>query len=111
VGAVTSDVTRKRYPPCAPVPNADRVKEEAMSTKSNSLRDNIFGLLRDTRTSVDEDLEVLSQCVADIRHRRILGDIARESGLALTGFLTNHALELYYDIKRGRHDLGYIAKG
>ena len=41
----------------------------------------------------------------------IVEDLARACGLTLAGFLTNDALELYYDIKRGRHDLGFIAKG
>ena len=82
-----------------------------MAGKSDVLRDSIFSLLRDTATTADEDLAALSQCAAHIRNRRIIGDIARECGLTLAGFLTNDALELYYDIKRGRHDLGYIAKG
>jgi hypothetical protein len=82
-----------------------------MATKSSFLRDNICALLRDATTSVEEDLEALSQCAAHIRDRRIIGGIAGECGLTLTGFRSNGDLELYYDIKRGHHDLGYIAKG
>jgi hypothetical protein len=41
----------------------------------------------------------------------MVANIARECGLALAGFLTNDALELYYDIMRGRHNLGFISKG
>jgi hypothetical protein len=82
-----------------------------MATKTDILRENIFTLLRDPATSTAEDLEALSQCAAHIHNRRIIGDIARECGVALTGFLTNDALELYYNIKRGRHHLGYISKG
>lgn len=82
-----------------------------MATKTNPLRDDILVLLVESRTSVTEDLEALSQCEAHIRNRMTVEDIARECGLTLAGFLTNDALELYYDIKRGRHDLGYIAKG
>jgi len=37
--------------------------------------------------------------------------IARECGLKLSRFLANEELELYYDLKRGRHDMGYISKG
>jgi hypothetical protein len=82
-----------------------------MATKTNLLRDHILALLNDSTTSVTEDLEALAQCVAHIRNRTIVGGIARECGLTLAGFLTNDALELYYDIKSGRHDLGYISKG
>ena len=41
----------------------------------------------------------------------LIESIARECGLTLARFLTNDALELYYNIKRGRHALGYISKG
>jgi hypothetical protein len=82
-----------------------------MATNRTFLREQIFALLSDSTTSVGEDLEALSQCEAHIRNRTIIGGIARECGLILAGFLTNGTLELYYDIKRGRHDLGYISKG
>ena len=82
-----------------------------MATKSSVLRDQIRALLHDSPTSVEADLEALSQCEAQIRNRCIVEHLARECGLALDGFRTNDALELYYDIKRGRHDLGFIAKG
>jgi hypothetical protein len=82
-----------------------------MATKSSLLRDNIFAFLQGTTTSVEEDLETLSQCATHIRDRMIVEDLARACGLTLAGFLTNDALELYYDVKRGRHGMGYIAKG
>ena len=82
-----------------------------MATKSSLLRDQIRALLHDSPTSVEEDLEALSHCEAQIRNRGLVGHLARECGLALAGFRTNDALELYYDLKRGRHDLGFIAKG
>ena len=82
-----------------------------MATKTNLLRDHILAILSGSTTTVTEDLDALAQCVAQIRNRCIVGNIARECGLALAGFLTNDALELYYAIKRGRHDMGYIAKG
>ena len=82
-----------------------------MVNTSSFLRDQIFALVRDSTTSLEEDVQALSHCVAHIRNRTIIGDIARECGLTLAGFLTNDALELYYDIKRGRHDMGYFSKG
>jgi len=82
-----------------------------MVTKSNLLRQQIFELLRESPTSVGEDLEALSQCLAHIQNRMLVEGIARELGLSLARFLTNDALELYYVIKRGRHEMGYISKG
>jgi hypothetical protein len=82
-----------------------------MAINSNFLRQQVFALLRESTTSAEEDLEALSQCAAHIRNRMIVEGIARDCGLSLTGFLTNDALEMYYDIKRGRHGLGFIAKG
>ncbi|HWT78312.1 MAG TPA: hypothetical protein VN648_05855 [Candidatus Methylomirabilis sp.] len=82
-----------------------------MVTKSNFLRQQVFALLRESTTSAEEDLEALGQCGAHIRDRMLVEIIARECGLTLVRFLTNDALELYYDIKCGRHDLGYVAKG
>jgi hypothetical protein len=82
-----------------------------MAIQSNCLRQQVFALLRESPTSAEEDLEALSQCATHIRNRMIVEGIARDCGLSLTGFLTNDGLELYYDIRRGRHNLGFIAKG
>jgi hypothetical protein len=82
-----------------------------MAAKNSSLRDSIFALLRDSTTSLEEDVVALSHCLAQIRNRAMVGTVARETGLTLAGFLTTDALELYYDIKRGRHNLGFISKG
>ena len=82
-----------------------------MATKTDLLRNHILAFLSNNTTTVTEDLEALSQCAAHIRNRMIVEGIARNRGFSLTGFLMNDALELYYDITRGRHDLGYISKG
>lgn len=82
-----------------------------MDTKSNFLRQQVFALLRESTTSAEEDLKALSQCAAHIRNRMIVEGIARDCDLTLARFLTNDALELYYDIKRSRHDMGFISKG
>ncbi len=82
-----------------------------MTANSSLLRDQILNLLRESTTSAEEDLLALGQCAAHIRNRRIVGEIAAACRMTLTGFLMNDQLELYYDIKRGRHSMGYIAKG
>ena len=82
-----------------------------MTSTRSFLREQILALLKESTTSAQEDLEALRQCAAQIRSWTIVGGIAQECGLTLAGFLTNDALELYYNIKRGRHDLGFISKG
>lgn len=77
----------------------------------NSLRDQIFALLNKKKTSFEDAFKALSQCEAHIQNRVMVEKIAKECGLKLTRFLANDELELYYDLKRGRHDMGYISKG
>jgi hypothetical protein len=75
------------------------------------LRDQIFELLRKSPTSKEDDLTALLQCAAHIRNRMIVEQIAKECGLRLSDFQANEHLELYYNLKQGRHDVGYISKG
>jgi hypothetical protein len=95
----------------------DRKKERQKMVKnrfeddSNPLRDRIFEVLRNSSTSVEEDLTALLQCASQIRNRMLVEQTAKECGLKLSGFRTNDDLELYYDLRQGRHDVGYISKG
>jgi len=77
----------------------------------DSLRDQIFALLNKKKASFEDALKALSQCEAHIQNRVMVEKIAKECGLKLSRFLSNEELELYYDLKRGRHDIGYISKG
>ena len=77
----------------------------------DSLRDQIFGLLSKKKASFGDALKALSECEAHIRNRMMVEKIAKECGLKLARFLANDELELYFDLKRGRHDMGYISKG
>lgn len=77
----------------------------------DSIRNQIFALLNKKRASFEDALKALYQCEAHIRNRMMVENIAIECGLKLSRFLANDELELYYDLKRGRHDMGYISKG
>ena len=77
----------------------------------DSLRDQIFALLSKKKASLEDALKALSQCEAHIQNRVMVEKIAKECGLKLSRFLANEELELYYDLKGGRHDMGYISKG
>jgi len=81
------------------------------SDGDNPLRDQIFALLNIKKVPVEKALEALSQCQAHITNRILVERTAKECGLRLSRFLTNKDLELYYDLKQGRHDVGYISKG
>ena len=77
----------------------------------NPLRNDILALLGRRRVSMDKALEAVSQCQAQLGNRILVEAAAKQCGLKLSSFLTDESLELYYDIKRGRHDLGFISKG
>jgi len=77
----------------------------------DSLRDQIFALLNKKKASFEIALKALSQCEAHIRNRMMVEKIAKECELKLSRFVSNEDLELYYDLKQGRHDVGYISKG
>ena len=81
------------------------------NSDSDSLRDRLFAVLSNNKVPADKALKVLSQCEAHIRDRMMLETIVKECGLKMSRFIANDELELYYDLKRGRHDMGYISKG
>jgi hypothetical protein len=81
------------------------------SSDGDSLRDRLFAVLSDNKVPADKAIKALSQCEAHIRNRIMLETIVKECGLKLSRFVVNDELELYYDLKRGRHDMGYISKG
>ena len=76
-----------------------------------ALRREVFSLLGKSKTSAQQDLKILSQCVSHLRNTALIEKAARASRLKISGFRVNDALELYYDIKRGREEMGYISKG
>jgi hypothetical protein len=46
-----------------------------------------------------------------LQSRQHVEEVAKACKMELSGFLTNEALELYYNIMAGGQDMGYIAKG
>jgi hypothetical protein len=80
-------------------------------TDERGLRKQLFALLSRSKTSVEQDLKALTQCASHIRNRTLVEKIAKSCRLKLSGFLVNDALELYYDLKRGNAEMGYISKG
>ena len=81
------------------------------SDSENPLRDEIFALLNSQKASTGKAIAALAQCQAHIVNRILVEQIAKECRLRLARFIINEHLELYYDIKQGRHDVGYISKG
>lgn len=81
------------------------------SNNGDLLRTHIFALLNKKNVSPELALNVLAQCQSHVRNRIIIEGIGKECGVTLSGFRTNERLELYYDLKQGRHDAGYISKG
>ncbi len=82
-----------------------------LSGNGDSLRDQIFALFKKNKVSSKQAIKALSQCFSHITNRMLVEETVKECGLRLSRFLTNDALELYYDLKQGRHEVGYISKG
>jgi hypothetical protein len=78
---------------------------------ANGLRRKLLAALNAAELPARSKTKVLNECRSQFENRRTVEGAAAEAGLTLLHFLTNDALELYYEIKRGRHDLGYISKG
>ena len=81
------------------------------SNRGEVLRAQIFALFNKKKTSPELALNILTQCQSHIRNRIMIEGLGKECGVRLSGFLTNEHLELYYNLKQGRHDGGYISKG
>ncbi len=80
-------------------------------SNGNVLREQIFEVLRQSKTPEAGWVKILSQCTARVQNKTIVERIAQECDLTLSGFRSDRTLELYFDIARGQEDLGYIAKG
>ena len=81
------------------------------SNKGEVLRTQIFGLLNKKKASPELALNVLTQCHSHVKNRIIIEGIGKECGVKLSGFLSNEHLELFYNLRLGRHDVGDISKG
>jgi len=81
------------------------------SNTGDVLRNQIFALLNKKKASADMALKALTQCQEHVKNRIIIEGIGKEFGMTLSGFLADKHLELYYDLRQGRHDVGYISKG
>jgi hypothetical protein len=69
----------------------------------------ITGFLSDYPLEWSEN--ILARCYLQAKHRNLIEKLAEEMKLELYGFLTNKALELYYDIKWQESDIAFISKG
>jgi hypothetical protein len=78
---------------------------------AQALRRKLVAAMNDAELSAGEKSNALNECRGQIENRGTVEGVAAEAGLTLSHFVTNNALELYYEIKRGRHALGFISKG
>ena len=78
---------------------------------STSLRASLLQAIADANIPGADSVKALAQCQAHFANRGLVEETLQKCGLLASGFLANEHLELYYDIARGRRDLGYICKG
>ena len=76
-----------------------------------SLRARIFSLLTVAGATTPEALMALTQCKAHIQDRLTVETTLRECGLRPAKFTADDTLELFYNLRKGRQDMGYISKG
>jgi hypothetical protein len=83
-------------------------------TNGDNLHDarmRVISVLQESDLSMSQAAKVLDQCHRHIQNRATVESMANESELQLGGFRTNEDLELYYDIAKDGHDVGFISKG
>ena len=71
----------------------------------------VISVLEESGLAMAQAAKVLAQCHRNIQNRAMVEGMSRESGLTLDGFHTNEDLELYFDIAKNGHDVGFISKG
>jgi hypothetical protein len=81
------------------------------SAAAQAVRRQLVARLAHAELSAEEKTSMYSAPLDQIKDRQLLERVATEAGLSLSHFLTNGALSLYFAVRRGRYDLGYIAKG
>jgi hypothetical protein len=87
------------------------MRSKTDSPNVHDVRMRLFSVLQESNLSMIQAAMVLAQCHRYIQERAAIERIARESGLQLDGFLADEDLELYYDIAKDGHDVGFISKG
>jgi hypothetical protein len=79
--------------------------------EEGTLRRELLSLMKSSGASAKQNLKVLTQCTSHVRNTMLIEKIARACKLKLSGFLVSDVVELYYDLKRGREEMGYISRG
>ena len=87
------------------------LKTEPGAMELWQLRKALLGLLQENRVPQDVAQRLLSQCGHALSDSALVEAIARTLDYGLSGFQSDEALGLYYDVARGDAELGYISKG
>lgn len=77
----------------------------------NRLRDAVFNVFQDNQIPKPQAEEVLAQCLDFVRNTLKVRRLAEDLGLELDGFMSNKALELYYEIRKEDRHICAIYKG
>ncbi len=76
-----------------------------------NIRRAIFDYLMTNQVPRSIAERLLSQCSAALRDSDLVETVAKTAGFILSGYKTDAALELYYDVRQGERNVGYISKG
>jgi len=87
---------------------ANRLSSE---DQAKQIRAELHAVMKQHGVSLEQAAELFTQCADMLRTCAELLGLAEAAGLKLAGFKTDEHLELYFNIHRGKADLGFISKG
>jgi hypothetical protein len=79
--------------------------------QAEQIRSELHAVMKKHGVSLEKAAELFSQCASMLLTCSELLGLAEAAELKLAGFKTDEHLELYFDIHRGKEDVGFISKG
>ena len=77
----------------------------------DNLRNGILAIVNKKGKTLDEVIRALTEAKSFFIDRMQIERIAKESGIKTVDFITTEHLELFYNLMKGRQDIGYVSKG
>jgi hypothetical protein len=88
-----------------------RIKMKKQNKDQGDLRNSIMAVVNKKGKNLEEVIRTLTEVRSFFIDRIQIERIAKEAGLRPADFVSNEHLELFYNLKKGRQDIGYVSKG
>lgn len=79
--------------------------------RAAQIRTELIAAMKKEGVGLEQAAELFSECAGIVLNRKAVEQAAEAAGLRVDDYDLNRHLQLYYDIYRGRKNLGYISKG